>query len=156
MKILISGLLLIITVFTVYASGDYDSVVYIKDANLALEGYDTVAYFESNAAVKGSNEWKTEYKEAEWLFSSEYNLNLFLGNPDNFAPAYGGYCAWAMNDGDLAPGRSELWDIIDGRLYLNYSKSTRKKFLADINSMIINADSKWPEVELMLSKAGTE
>ena len=152
MKTLVSGIIFLITVFSVFASGDYDSIIYMKDANTALEGYDTVAYFESNKAVEGSPEWKTVYKEAEWLFSSEYNLNLFLGDPDRFAPAYGGYCAWAMNDGDLAPGRPNLWDIIDDRLYLNYSKSTRKKFLADINSMIRNADSKWPQVEEELLK----
>ena len=148
MKTLFLGLLLIISVFTVYSAGDYESVIYTKDANLALDGYDTVAFFENNKPIQGSNEWKTIYREAEWRFSSEYNLNLFIENPDRYAPEYGGYCAWAMNEGNLAPGKPEHWDIINGRLYLNYSRSTRKKFLADLNSMIRNADSNWLELEL--------
>lgn len=156
MKKILPGLLFTLSVFTIYASGNYDSVVYIKEANLALEGFDTVAYFESNEAIKGSNEWKTRYKEAEWHFSSESNLNLFVANPDNYAPEYGGYCAWAMNDGDLAPGKPVLWDIIDDKLYLNYSKSTRKKFMEDLDLMISSADSKWPIVEQLLSQTGSE
>lgn len=152
MKALLLPLILILTVFTVYASGDYDSVIYIKDANLALEGYDTIAYFENNKPIKGSNEWKTIYKNAEWYFNSEKNLNLFLSDPEKYAPAYGGYCAWAMNEGNLAPGKPKHWDIIEGRLYLNYSSSTRKKFLDDFNSMIKNADSKWTEIVIKLSE----
>ncbi len=150
MKTLLLSLILLLAVSEIYASGDYDSVIYIKNTNLALDGYDTVAYFENDKPVKGSNLWKTIYRKAEWYFNSEYNLNLFKENPAIYAPEYGGYCAWAMDDGKLAPGKPEYWDIINGRLYLNYSSSTRKKFLADLESMIKNADSKWPDIETML------
>ena len=153
MKFLFLGVLLIIPVLVIYASGSSEREIYIKKGNLALEGYDPVAYFESNKAEKGSSEWKTVYKGAEWYFSSKINLNLFVSNPEKYAPAYGGYCAWAMNGGKLAPGKPKYWDIIENKLYLNYSKSTRKKFLADIDSMIRNADSKWQEIEKKLSEA---
>ncbi len=156
MKSILLSFLLVLSVFSIYAAGDYDSIIYVKDANLALEGYDTVAYFKNNKPVKGSNQWKTIYKETVWFFSSEKNLNLFQENPDIYAPEYGGYCAWAMNEGELAPGKPEYWDIINGKLYLNYSRSTRKKFLADLDSMISNADSKWPEIKIQLSETDTE
>ncbi|MCK5674708.1 MAG: YHS domain-containing protein [Spirochaetales bacterium] len=156
MKTLLLSLLLVLPVSAIYASGEYDSIVYVKDTNIALEGYDTVAYFENNKPVKGSTQWKTTYNGVEWLFSAENNLKLFQENPDIYAPEYGGYCAWAMNEGDLAPGKPKYWDIINGKLYLNYSSSTRKKFLADLDSMISNADSKWPEKEDQLAKTVIE
>lgn len=156
MKILLISLIFILSVSAIYASGDYDSKVYVKDSNIALRGYDPVAYFEFAKPVKGSNQWKTTYKEAEWYFSSEINLTQFMKNPDIYAPEYGGYCAWAMNEGKLAPGKPEHWDIINGKLYLNYSNSTRKKFLADLDSMISNADTKWAEIESEITKNGTE
>lgn len=156
MKTLLLSLLLVLSVFKIYASGDYDSEIYIKNSNLALDGYDTVAYFKNNKPIKGSIQWNTIYREAEWYFSSESNLNLFKANPAIYAPEYGGYCAWAMNEGKLAPGKPEYWDIIEGRLFLNYSRSTRKKFLADLDSMISNADSKWPNIKLLLADKGQE
>ena len=147
MKIILPVVLLLLTGFAVYASGKYDSQIYTKNSNIALSGYDTVSFFTGSEPVVGNQVWKTEYKDAVWLFSSESNLNLFIEDPDKYAPAYGGYCAWAMSYGKLAPGKPKYWDIIDGRLYLNYSSSTRRKFLADIESMITNADKKWPEIK---------
>ena len=61
-----------------------------------------------------------------------------------------------MSNGDLAPGKPQYWDVIGNKLYLNFSTSTRKKFLADPEKMIRDADTKWPGVEEKLSKTGTE
>jgi YHS domain-containing protein len=156
MKSIITGMILISLSVLLYASGDYDSVIYTKESNIAVEGYDPVSFFQENNPIKGSQTWSTEYRGAAWYFSSEENLNLFTNNPNKYAPAYGGYCAWAMNEGKLAPGKPKHWDIIEGRLYLNYSSSTRKKFLADLDSMISTADTKWPEIKFQLAKKGTE
>lgn len=30
-----------------------------------------------------------------WHFSSGANRDAFLADPESYAPAYGGYCAWA-------------------------------------------------------------
>lgn len=37
-----------------------DSVVYTKNTNLTLEGFDSAAYFEVDKPKKGSEKWKTE------------------------------------------------------------------------------------------------
>jgi YHS domain-containing protein len=153
MRNLLICLFLIFAGTSAFAAGTYDSAIYVTDSNLALGGWDTVSFLEGNSPEEGSGLWKTDFKDALWHFSSEKNLNLFKSDPDKYVPAYGGYCAWAMSEGNLAPGRPEHWDVIDGRLYLNYSSSTRKKFLADIDNMIKNADAVWPEIE---STFGTE
>ena len=117
----------------------------------AVSGYDTVAYFTQGKPVKGSKKFKTEYMDAEWRFSSQENLDLFLGDPAKYAPQYGGYCAWAMGGaengtrGFTASGDPEVWRVVDGKLYLNYDKKVSEKWVVDIPGFIEKADRFYPE-----------
>ncbi|MBT8115428.1 MAG: YHS domain-containing protein [Arenicella sp.] len=110
----------------------------------AIKGYDTVAYFVEGRAVKGDERYKTEYQQAVWLFSSRQNLDLFLREPDKYAPQYGGYCAYAIAQNKTASIQPELFTIHQGKLYLNYSPSINQKWLADKDSYIVDADKNWP------------
>ena len=110
----------------------------------AIKGYDTVAYFTAAKPVKGSDEFSTEYNEATWLFSSQQNLDLFLANPQQYAPQYGGYCAYAVATNTTASIKPELFTIVEGKLYLNYSKSINQKWLAKRSAYIVDADKNWP------------
>ena len=112
----------------------------------ALSGYETVAYFTDGKPVKGSKKFKTEYKGAEWRFSSQENLDKFLANPTAFAPQYGGYCAWAMGRGYTAEGNPKHWKIVDGKLYLNYDASVKKEWEVDIPGFIAKADVNYPNL----------
>jgi hypothetical protein len=40
----------------------------------------------------------------------------------------------------------EAWTIVDGKLYLNYSKKIRKKWAKDIPGNILKSDGNWPGV----------
>jgi len=62
--------------------------------NIAADGYDVVTFF-SGKPQQGKAEFSTRYEGADWFFFSQANKDLFLTNPDLFAPQYGGYCAWA-------------------------------------------------------------
>lgn len=110
----------------------------------AVDGYDVVAYFTEGAPVKGSADYSTEYKGADWYFSSQENLDKFKAEPIKYAPQYGGYCAWAASQGNLANGDPERWAIHEGKLYLNYSKGVQKKWLKDKPGFIAKADANWP------------
>ena len=44
-----------------------------KNENLALSGYDTVAYFKEGKAVKGSAAYSVEWEGAVWRFYSKTN-----------------------------------------------------------------------------------
>jgi hypothetical protein len=94
--------------------------------NVAIHGYDTVAYFTEGKAVKGSAEFEHVWEDAKWHFASAANRDLFAANPHRYAPQYGGYCALGIAAGEFAQVDPEAWAIIDGKLYLN--KST--KYLA--------------------------
>jgi hypothetical protein len=58
---------------------------------IAIDGYDTVAYHTENRAVKGQSEFSYGWNDAEWHFESAKNRDLFVANPDRYAPQYGGY-----------------------------------------------------------------
>lgn len=112
-------------------------------SSTALQGYDPVAYFKTGAPAKGSKDITTEYKGATFQFTSAEHRDLFVADPESYAPQYGGYCAWAMADGNHAKGDARYWKIVDGNLYLNYNSDTQGKWDADIPGFISKADAEW-------------
>ena len=113
---------------------------------VAVGGYDPVAYFTEDKPVKGNEDITAEYKGATWRFASAANRETFLADPERYAPQYGGYCAFAVSSGYTAKSDPEAWRIVDGKLYLNYSKGVQKRWSQDIPGHISKADSNWPGV----------
>jgi len=111
---------------------------------LMIDGYDPVAYFTEGKPVKGLKEFEYQWMEAAWRFANKENLELFKKNPEKYAPQYRGYCAYAVSQGYTAKVDPEAWDIVDEKLYLNYSKSVRKKWREKRDEYIILADKNWP------------
>ncbi len=109
----------------------------------AIKGYDTVAYFTEGKPVKGSKDFTYEYRGAEWRFSSAENLATFKANPEKYAPQFGGYCAYAVSQNTIASIKPELWAIVDGKLYLNYSNGVQKKWDKDREGYIKAAHENW-------------
>ena len=113
------------------------------DEGLAVDGYDTVAYFTEGAATPGDPSITAEWGGAEWRFASADSRDAFLADPTAYAPQYGAYCSWAMADDRLATTDATAWDVLDGRLYLNYSAEVREKWLPDAEDLIPVADANW-------------
>ncbi|MCQ8185446.1 YHS domain-containing (seleno)protein [Parvularcula maris] len=113
--------------------------------NTAVGGWDAVS-FHDGEGVEGSKKFSTTYNGAEFRFASAENLARFEEDPARYAPAYGGYCAWAIAQGNLAPGNPKNANVVDGVLYLNYNDSIEEKWLADVPGFIKKADQEWPEV----------
>ncbi|OED41659.1 YHS domain protein [Endozoicomonas sp. (ex Bugula neritina AB1)] len=117
-------------------------------SNKAVSGYDTVAYFTENRAVKGSPSFKYEYKGVEWYFVKAEHLALFKVSPEKYMPQYGGFCAWAVAvKKQRAPGDPNYWKIVDGKLYLNYDSSIQKLWMEDIQGFIKQADKNWLDLQ---------
>ena len=116
--------------------------------NVAIKGYDPVAYFIVKKPVKGTKEYQTQYNGATWFFSSAENKNKFAKKPKKFAPQYGGYCAFAVavpqRKVDIDP---KAWYVHKGKLYLNYTVKTQKIWLGDYENYIDSADENWSEVK---------
>ncbi|MDX1483352.1 MAG: YHS domain-containing (seleno)protein [Alphaproteobacteria bacterium] len=115
-------------------------------SNLAVGGYDPVAYFKEKRPVKGSADYTLNHKGVTWRFASRENLEAFRADPGAYAPQYGGYCAWAVSQGYTAKGDPMYWRIVGGKLYLNYDGSVQARWEKDIPGFIAKADANWPKV----------
>ena len=83
---------------------------------------------------------------AKWYFASAANRDAFAKNSQKYAPQFGGYCAWAVSQGYTAGIDPEAWKIVDGKLYLNYSKSVQKMWEQDVPGNIRKGNENWPKL----------
>lgn len=115
-------------------------------SDVAVGGYDPVAYFTQAKPVKGSKKYRTDYEGAQWRFSSQENLEAFKSAPAAYAPQYGGYCAWAISQGYTASGNPKNWAVHSGKLYLNYNSEVQADWNEDRDGFINLANANWPKV----------
>ena len=120
----------------------FSSISFAK-TDLAIQGYDTVAYFKEGKALKGNDSFTFQWHKMTWYFLSMENRDLFAAAPEKYAPQYDGYCAWAMAEARKAQTDPEVWKIVDGKLYLNCSKTAYEKWSLDIPGNIKKANKNW-------------
>lgn len=120
--------------------------VFTSRGNLAIRGYDPVAYFTEGKAVKGDKDFTLGWQGADWRFASAGNRDRFSEDPEKYAPQYGGYCAWAVSRNYTAPTDPDAFTLVDGKLYLNYNKRVMRQWLEDRDRNIEQADENWPAV----------
>ena len=113
-------------------------------SDVAIKGYDPVAYFTQGQAVEGSNAHKLRWQDAEWHFANAEHRQLFADNPEKYAPQYGGYCAYAIAaKDDLVRVDPRAWSIVDGKLYLNYSQTIKADWDDHRGRYIPQGDRNW-------------
>ncbi|HXW68027.1 MAG TPA: YHS domain-containing (seleno)protein [Dissulfurispiraceae bacterium] len=111
---------------------------------VAIKGYDRVAYFTSKRPVHGIPEFEYVWRGARWRFASAANRQAFSRNPKDYAPRYGGYCAYAVSQGKTADIDPEAWTVFEGKLYLNLNRNVQKLWEKNMQSYIRLADRNWP------------
>ena len=114
---------------------------------LALEGYDPVAYFTDGLPRQGAAEHAMDWNGMRWHFASRENRAMFKADPTRYAPQFGGYCAWAVAQGYLAPIDPTAWAIVDDRLYLNFNARIQRRWERDIPGFITAARANWPGLQ---------
>ncbi|MBT8330460.1 MAG: hypothetical protein HKP52_07085 [Desulfofustis sp.] len=87
LAMVLSSIVLVFAATTVSAAGKVNSTFF----GVAIKGFDTVAYHTEGRAVKGSSKISHKWNDAKWYFISEANRDLFIGDPERYAPQYGGY-----------------------------------------------------------------
>lgn len=121
--------------------------------NVAIMGYDPVAYFTMNDAIEGSQDHTIEWLGATWQFANEGHRQTFAANPIKYAPQYGGLCSVGVAYGEVTRDIDpEAWSIINGKLYLNYSKAANIVLAEDAPNLIAKANANWPEVKASLAE----
>lgn len=119
--------------------------VYVEQG-VAILGADTVAYHLGQGAVAGSEAERVRWRGAIWLFSNRRNRELFESAPRKFAPRFGGYCAYRLTRGILAPTDPRAFSVTDGRLYLMHSLEDLNAWSENIMQNIKLAENYWPRV----------
>ena len=109
----------------------------------AIRGYDPVAYFTRGEPTEGDPSIGHEYQGATWYFATDEHRDLFAADPAKYAPQYGGYCAWAASKNYVAPTDPAAWDIVDGKLYLNFSKLTQVRWKVGKRGNIAKGDGQF-------------
>jgi len=112
--------------------------------SVAIQGYDPVAFFTQNKPVKGSAEFQSSYRGATYYFVSTEDKATFDAAPGKYEPQFGGYCAYGVSQGHLAPVKIEAFQIVNGRLLMQYDLDVKGKFNKDQAGSLQKADQNWP------------
>ena len=117
---------------------------------VAIRGYDPVAYFTQNKAVKGNAQIAAVAEGVTYYFSSTANKDLFLKDFKKYEPQYGGWCAYAMgSSNEKVEIDPETFKIANNKLYLFYHtwvNNTLNKWNKDEVNLKANADKNWQTI----------
>ena len=116
----------------------------LDKSGVAIQGYDPVAFFTDSKPVKGTTQWVAKRDGATYQFVSKEHRDLFLQEPAKYEPVFGGYCAFGASRNKLAPIDVEAFQIVGGKLLLQYSKGVRDDFNKDTKGNLDKANANWP------------
>lgn len=122
-----------------------NTLVMNEESDMAIMGYDTVAFFTQHKAIRGNREIRYTWKDAIWLFASKQDMELFQASPDKYAPQYGGFCAYGMANGLRVSTNGIYWNIVDDKLYLHNNAGVQNTWLKDFDGFIRVGDRKYEE-----------
>ena len=111
---------------------------------LALTGYDPVSYFSGSAPQQGRSDFTADHNGLTYRFASSANRDAFAANPGRYAPQFDGYCAYGVSRGYKVGIDPLAYKVVDGKLYVNYSKSVQRTWSEDIPGYIAKANRNWP------------
>jgi len=128
------------------AVGQDKQLLNLDGDGLAIQGYDPVAYFTDHRAVRGQDDIEAVYGGGRYHFASVEHKETFERDPSKYAPAYGGYCAYAASINKLSPIDPEIFQIEGGRLMLQHTRKAYDLFNEDTAASIRAADRNWPRL----------
>ena len=119
---------------------------YNSTRGVALDGYDVVAYFTEGRPVKGTPDFAHTWEQTTWRFASAAHRDAFAAASERYAPQFGGFCAYGVSRGYAVDIDPNAWTVVNGRLYLNYSKSVQRTWDTDRATFIQRAEANWPAI----------
>ncbi len=120
------------------------SAVNVDAKGLGLQGHDPVAYFTKGMPTLGRTEVTASHDGVVYQFASTANRDLFVSNPNKYAPQFGGFCAMGVALEKKLDGDPQAWAIVDDKLYLNVNKDVQKKWQQDVSGNNKKAEQHWP------------
>ncbi len=118
----------------------------INENGVILDGYDAVAFFTDNKPVKGDEQFQFIYDKAIYYFASREHLDLFKADPEKYKPQFGGWCAYAVSLGRVAPIDVNTFSIVNNRLVIQHNQRAVNGWNKDVQGNLALADKYWPKV----------
>jgi YHS domain-containing protein len=143
MKLAPALFLALVTILTSVSAKDLLNTSW---SGTAIKGYDPVAYFSDNKAIEGKSDFQSMHDGATYYFASKEHKDLFDANPDKYLPQFGGYCAYGVSINKTVNIDPAAFQIIDGKLYLQYSQDILDKFNQDPSGNLQKARANWPKL----------
>ena len=85
---------------------------------ISMGGYDLISYRVAGGPVLGRSEFSAEHDGFKYYFSNQINLDLFNTDPEEYLPAYSGFCAITLALGRVTCPENTNFIIQDDRLFL--------------------------------------
>ena len=122
------------------------SLLNLDETGVAIQGYDPVAFFTDHNPVKGDPKFLIKHDGAIYFFASKEHKDLFKADPAKYEPVYGGYCAYGVSRGKLVEIDVNAFQIVNGKLLMQYSQDIRDDFNKDPDGNLAKADANWPKL----------
>ncbi len=145
LRTVLVGIILSASFFSAASASGVD--VNATSTGLAMRGFDPVSYFADGEPKAGEINITAVHKGATYRFASDANKAKFEADPEAYAPAYGGYCAFGTAMGFKFDGDPAVWKIVDNKLYLNLSKAVQTRWESEEPEFIKQADANWVKIE---------
>jgi len=120
--------------------------VNVDRTDLALRGYDPVAYFTLGKPTPGLASIVATHEGARYQFATAAHRDAFVAQPAKYTPAFGGFCAMGAVMEKKLDGDPTLWRIVDNKLYLNVGAPAQKRWLEDVPGNISKATANWSRI----------
>lgn len=134
-------------VFFVLCGAAFAGDQYVDREGRPVGGYDVVTYHTGTEPVMGNPDITADYNGVTWYFATAANRDRFVEAPQHYAPAYDGHCAWAVANGDKARTDPLAYRVVDGVLYMNFSRRIQRRWERDIPGFLEQSEANWPDLE---------
>ncbi|CAN5835314.1 hypothetical protein BH10BAC2_BH10BAC2_22360 [soil metagenome] len=144
-----TAFILILIAFPSFTHAQKYESKYFNNLNaqgVILDGYDAVAFFTDDKPVKGDAKFQYTYDDAIYYFASQEHLDLFKANPDKYKAQFGGWCAYAVSLGRIAPIDVNTFSIVNDRLVIQHNQRAVDGWNKDVQGNLSLADKYWPQV----------
>ena len=111
----------ILSVFVLCLPIDGAGQLNLDNEGVAISGYDPVSYHQKTGAQKGRKNLLLTHNGSIYYFVSSDNRALFMKDPERYTPAFGGWCAWAMLDGEMVEIDPHTYKLVNNKIYLFYN-----------------------------------
>jgi YHS domain-containing protein len=139
----------ILSLTATYAlAGDFS-----EEKGVALNSYDALSYFAAIPdPIPGVKELSFDYKGSKFYFITSSHLHTFAGDPEHYAPQYGGFDAYGVSQGHKVAAHPRVFAVVNGKLYLFSDVESRKNWKKDISGNVARATEQWSEVSKLVAQ----